>query len=243
MSRIEGDEFVIPTPIENQSLLVVEDEEVIGRVLYSYLKKAGYHVIRCMDGNSALEAFEQHAIDLVLLDVMLPGKDGFELLEEIRSKSSCPIIMLTAKDTLDDRLFGLNQGADDYMIKPFVPDEVVARVKAVLRRRPVYHDQPQRRYFGSLLIDYEAKRLFLNSKELVLTPRDLEVLLFLSARPNVVFTREQLIEEIWGYDYEGSDRAVDLSIKRIRKSLSHWPPEQGEIRTLRGSGYSFCVDN
>jgi DNA-binding response OmpR family regulator len=232
---------VISESDNKQTLLVVEDEETISRVLYSYLNKAGYNVVRCMDGTSALDAFDQHVVDLVLLDVMLPGKDGFELLSEIRSKSACPIIMLTAKDRLDDRLFGLDHGADDYMTKPFVPDEVVARVKAVLRRRPIYSEEPERKYFGSLLVDYEAKRIFLNGKEIAVTPRDLDVFLFLSARPNRVWTREQLIEQIWGYDYEGSDRAVDLCIKRLRKALADWPQAQGEIRTLRGSGYSFCV--
>lgn len=233
---------MIPESDNKQTVLVVEDEEPISRVLYSYLNKAGYNVVRCMDGISALEAFDQHVVDLVLLDVMLPGRDGFELLSEIRSKSACPIIMLTAKDRLDDRLFGLDQGADDYMTKPFVPDEVVARVKAVLRRRPIYSEEPERKYFGSLLVDYEAKRIFLNGKEIAVTPRDLDVILFLSARPNRVWTREQLIAQIWGYDYEGSDRAVDLCIKRLRKALADWPQAQGEIRTLRGSGYSFCVN-
>lgn len=234
---------MFPESNMKQTLLVVEDEEAISRVLYSYLNKAGYHVVRCMDGNNALEAFDQHVIDLVLLDVMLPGRDGFELLSEIRNKSACPIIMLTAKDRLDDRLFGLDHGADDYMTKPFVPDEVVARVKAVLRRRPVYSEEPERKYFGSLLVDYEAKRIFLSGKEIAVTPRDLDVFLFLSAKPNRVWTREQLIEQIWGYDYEGSDRAVDLCIKRLRKALADWPQAQGEIRTLRGSGYSFCVNH
>ncbi|ANS75071.1 two-component system response regulator [Paenibacillus yonginensis] len=227
-----------------QKLLIVEDEEAIARVLGSYLKKAGFDVISCMDGITALQTFQGDTFDLVLLDIMLPGIDGFELLGRIREISACPVIMLTARDLMDDRLEGLNSGADDYMIKPFVPDEVVARVKAVLRRRPVYDDdRTGRQHFGHLLIDSRAKRVFLRGQELALSPRDLDVLLFLSSRPNRVFTREQLIEEVWGFDYEGSDRAVDLSIKRLRKLLAGWPPEQGEIRTLRGSGYSFCIES
>ncbi|WP_094093534.1 response regulator transcription factor [Paenibacillus physcomitrellae] len=226
-----------------QELLIVEDEEAIARVLSSYLKKAGFQVTSCMDGIAALQTFREGAFDLVLLDIRLPGLDGFEVLKRIRETSPCPVIMLTARDLMDDRLQGLNGGADDYMIKPFVPDEVVARVKAVLRRRPIYDDRSGRQHFGSLLIDSEAKRVFLQGQELALSPRDLDVLLFLSSKPNRVFTREQLIEEVWGFDYEGSDRAVDLSIKRLRKLLSGWPPEQGEIRTLRGSGYSFCVES
>lgn len=225
-----------------QKLLVVEDEEAISRVLASYLKKNGYEVVCCADGTLALQAFEAAAFDLVLLDIMLLGLDGFELLDKIRGKSPCPVIMLTARDRMDDRLLGLNSGADDYMIKPFVPDEVVARVKAVLRRRPIYSDSSGRLHFGDLLIDREAKRVFLGGNEVALSPRELDLLLFLADNPNRVFTREQLIEEIWGFDYDGSDRAVDLSIKRLRKLLASWPPEQGEIRTLRGSGYSLCVE-
>ncbi|WP_138493179.1 response regulator transcription factor [Paenibacillus pinistramenti] len=224
-----------------QKLLVVEDEEAISRVLASYLKKAGFHVVSCMDGQEALIEFKEQAFDLVLLDIMLPGLDGFELLEHIRAASACPVIMLTARDRLDDRLQGLNSGADDYMIKPFVPEEVVARVNAVLRRRPVYHGDSGCLHFGALLVDRQAKRICLHGRELALSPRELEVLLFLTSKPNRVFTREQLIEEIWGFDYEGSDRAVDLSVKRLRKLLAEWPREQGEIRTLRGSGYSFCT--
>lgn len=222
-----------------RTILIVEDEEAIARVLAAYLKKAGYAVARAATGPDALAAFEQTPPSLVLLDVMLPGLDGFELLRLIRAKSSCPVIMLTARDGIGDRLAGLNGGADDYVAKPFVPEEIVARVHAVLRRPSLWSDGKRRRHFGSLFIDHEAGRVFLNGAEVGLSPRDLSLLLFLAENPNIIFTREQLLDQVWGMDYDGSDRAVDLSIKRLRQALDHWSAEEGEIRTLRGTGYQL----
>lgn len=224
-----------------KSILVVEDEEAISLVLAAYLKKAGFRVTRTADGKEAVRLFEAGDFSLVLLDIMLPGMDGWELLKLIREKSACPVIMLTARDRIQDRLGGLNGGADDYMTKPFVPEEVVARVRAVLRRRPHWTDGESKRYFGNLLIDYASRSVYLNAAEVPLTPRDLSLLLFLAESPNRIFTREQLIEQVWGMDYDGSDRAVDLSIKRLRQSLSHWSADAGEIRTLRGTGYQFWI--
>jgi two-component system response regulator ResD len=145
--------------------------------------------------------------------------------------------MLTARDGIGDRLAGLNGGADDYMSKPFMPEEVVARVNAVLRRRPVWTSDESRRLYGNLVIDFAAKQVLINGAEVELSRRELALLLFLAERPNRIFTREQLIEQVWGLDYDGSDRAVDLSIKRLRRALSHWSPDAGEIRTIRGMGY------
>ncbi|NGZ74341.1 response regulator transcription factor [Saccharibacillus alkalitolerans] len=223
------------------TILIVEDEEAIARVLAAYLKKAGFEVERAADGLRAMERFEETQPALVLLDIMLPGIDGWELLAEIRRRGSCPVIMLTALGDIDYRLNGLNGGADDYMTKPFVPEEVVARVNAVLRRQPAYGAGDTRRRFGALVIDSSAQRVSLNGAEVPLTPRDLSLLMFLSDHPNQMFSREQLIEHVWGMDYEGSDRAVDLSIKRLRQALSHWPPQNGEIRTLRRTGYQFWI--
>lgn len=223
------------------TILIVEDQEAIARVLAAYLKKAGFAVERIADGRLAMQKFEETQPALVLLDIMLPGIDGWELLEEIRKRGSCPVIMLTALGDIDYRLDGLNGGADDYMTKPFVPEEVVARVNAVLRRRPVYSGADACKRFGGLVIDPTAQQVLLNGAEVPLTPRDLSLLMFLSDYPNRMFTRDQLIEHVWGIDYEGSDRAVDLSIKRLRQALSHWPTENGEIRTLRGTGYQFWV--
>lgn len=220
-----------------QKILVVEDERAIREVLRVYLQKANFEVVMIEDGQDALDNFLLHEPDLVLLDVMLPGKDGWEILQEIRSHSQCPIIMLTALSDVEHRLTGLNEGADDYIAKPFAGEEVVARVRAVLRR---YEPQqvPVRR-FGSLEIFYESHRVTLDSVELTMRPRDMALLLFLSANPNRTYTREQLIEHVWGWDYEGSDRAVDLSIKRLRQALQQWPDSEGEIRTVRGMGYQF----
>lgn len=222
-----------------QSILIVEDEEAIARVLAAYLRKAGFHVTRAADGRSALEAFEAAPPSLVLLDIMLPEMDGFELLGLIRERSSCPVIMLTARDGIKDRLAGLDGGADDYMSKPFIPEEVIARVRAVLRRPSQWSDGSRKRHFGSLFIDFSARCVFLNGAEVSLSPRDMSVLLFLAERPNQICTRDQLLEHVWEMDYDGSDRAVDLSIKRLRQALSHWPEHEGEIRTLRGTGYQL----
>lgn len=222
-------------------ILIVEDEEGIARVLSAYLKKAGFETLRAADGLQALELFDASSPALVMLDVMLPGMDGWDLLKIIRSKSACPVIMLTARDDIQDRLTGLDGGADDYMTKPFMPEEVVARVNAVLRRRPHWNDGASKRNFGNLVIDMAAKRVYLNGAEVALSPRDLSLLLFLSEHPNRTFTRDHLIEQVWGMDYDGSDRAVDLSVKRLRQSLSNWSSQIGELRTLRGMGYQFWL--
>ncbi|PWW08763.1 DNA-binding response OmpR family regulator [Paenibacillus cellulosilyticus] len=226
-----------------KTIMVVEDEPAIARVLAAYLRKAGFDVTLASDGRKALELFAQKPPSLILLDVMLPHMDGWEVLRQIRETSSCPIIMLTARDGIDDRLSGLNGGADDYMSKPFIPEEVVARVHAILRRPLQWTDAGRQSRFGRLSIDFLGQRVTLSGAEVTLMPRDMAVLLYLAEHPNRTFTREQLIENVWGTDYEGSDRAVDLSIKRIRQLLSHWPAEEGEIRTLRGTGYQFWIEN
>ncbi|KAB8129908.1 response regulator transcription factor [Gracilibacillus oryzae] len=220
-------------------ILIVEDELAISKVLQAYLKKANFETDIALDGETALEKFDQMNPALVLLDVMLPGRDGWHVLKEIRKKSDCPVIMLTALSDVNYRLDGLNNGADDYIAKPFIGDEVIARVRAVLRR---YEKGDQHiKQFGQLQIDLEAHRVSLFQREIELTPRDLALLLFLSENPNKTFTREQLIEHVWGWDYDGSDRAVDLSIKRLRKALGDWPVTEGEIKTLRGVGYQLSV--
>lgn len=226
-----------------RTILVVEDEPAIARVLVAYLRKAGFAIKLAADGKQALDLFAKESPALILLDVMLPHIAGWEVLRRIRETSSCPVIMLTARDGIDDRLSGLNGGADDYMPKPFIPEEVVARVQAVLRRPSQWTDGVRQRRFGRLSIDLLAQHVFLNGAEVTLLPRDLSVLLFLAEHPNRTFTRDQLIEYIWGSDYEGSDRAVDLSIKRLRQALSHWPIQEGEIRTFRGTGYQLWIES
>ena len=222
-----------------KTILIVEDELSISQVLKVYLQKANFKTEQVFNGNEVMSKFVQTNPDLVLLDVMLPGKDGWTILKEIRNESNCPVIMLTALGDVNYKLAGLNNGADDYISKPFIADEVVARVHAVLRRSHI--DTESIKYFGTLQIDQKSHNVKIDNEEIELTPRDLSLLLFLADNPNQTFSREQLIEHVWGFEYDGSDRAVDLAIKRLRKSLQHWPASEGEIKTLRGLGYQFCV--
>ncbi|WP_127581322.1 response regulator transcription factor [Paenibacillus koleovorans] len=222
-----------------KSILIVEDEPAISRVLAAYLRKADYGCRICADGQQALEQFEADRPTLVLLDVLLPGLNGWGVLRAIRQMSACPVIMLTARGDVEDRLAGLNEGADDYITKPFVPEEVVARVNAVLRRPAQTFVASEYKYFGSLRLNFKSREAFLNGVALSIIPKDMALLLFLAEHPNQLFHREQLIERVWGMDYDGSDRAVDLAVKRLRKALLHWPLEEGEIRTLRGTGYQL----
>lgn len=226
-----------------KKILVVEDEIAISMVLKAYLQREGFDVIQVYDGSEVMQAFEDVQLDLVLLDVMLPGKDGWSILTEIREQSTCPVIMLTALTDIDYRLSGFKSGADDYIAKPFVADEVVARVLAVLRRSSglITDEGEEHRTFGSLYIDFQSYKIELNGVEINFNPRDLSLFLFFAKHPNQIFTREQLIEHVWGIDYDGSDRAVDLAIKRIRKILEDWPESDGEIKTLRGLGYQLSV--
>ncbi|MDD3267897.1 MAG: response regulator transcription factor [Syntrophomonadaceae bacterium] len=223
------------------NILIVEDEPAISRVLKVYLSKAGYQVEQAFDGEEALRKFDSLKPSLLILDIMLPGIDGWGILKYIRERSSCPIIMLTALGKINHKLDGLNQGADDYITKPFIADEVVARVNAVLRRPLQLGDVQESMNYGTLKINFKAHAVYLHGVELSLIPRDLALLLFMARHPNQTFTREQLIEQVWGIDYEGSDRAVDLAIKRIRKVMENWPLSEGEVKTLRGLGYQFCV--
>ncbi|MFD9626377.1 response regulator transcription factor [Peribacillus muralis] len=228
-----------------KKILIVEDEISISMVLKAYLEREGFTVIQVYDGLKAIPVFEESDPDLVLLDVMLPGKEGWEILKEIREDDTCPVIMLTALNDVDYRLSGFKSGADDYISKPFVAEEVVARVHAVLRRsHMVAEDAGHVQHvheFGSLTIDVQSYTVQLNQEEINLTPRDLSLLIFFAKHPNQIFTREQLLDQVWGMDYDGSDRAVDLAIKRIRKAIDAWSATEGEIKTLRGLGYQLSV--
>ena len=223
-----------------QAIMVVEDEPSIALVLKAYLEHAGYRVIIAADGEEALQKFSETKPLLVLLDLMLPGRDGLAVLDEIRKLSSCPVIMVTARGTIEDRLHGFKQGADDYIPKPFDPEEVVARVKAVLRR-PAFLVEQEFFQFGSLAIDFTSRNATVKGKYVPLAPRDWELLSFFMRHPNQVFTRDQLLDYVWGMDYEGGDRAVDVAVKRLRQSLRDWPAAEGEIGTVRGMGYMLRV--
>src|SRR5699024_6520460 len=224
---------------ESMKIMIVEDEKPISQILQAYFKKAGYDIIPVFRGDEAIPHIKKHKPDLVVLDVMLPGRSGWDILKNIRKEDLAPVIMLTALGDVPNRLKGLHEGADDYIPKPFVADEVVARAEAVLRRVGKLQQNLQR--FGSLTINKAAHEVSLFNELVELTPRDTSVLFFLADHPNRTFTREELIEYVWGWDYEGSDRAVDLSIKRIRKALQNWPNTEGEIKTVRGMGYQFSV--
>ncbi|MFF2455999.1 response regulator transcription factor [Peribacillus simplex] len=225
-----------------KKILVVEDEIAISMVLKAYLERESFDVVQVYDGLNAIPVFEETKPDLVLLDVMLPGKEGWDILKEIRENDNCPVIMLTALTDVDYRLSGFKSGADDYISKPFVAEEVVARVHAVLRRSSsVDTEDGHVHEFGSLTIDDLSYMVHLNGEEINLTPRDLSLLVFFAKHPNQIFTREQLLDQVWGMDYDGSDRAVDLAIKRIRKAIDAWPVTEGEIKTLRGLGYQLSV--
>lgn len=220
-------------------VLVVEDDMAISQVLKVYLRHAQFDTEQAYTGHDAIDAFYDFQPDLVLLDVMLPGRDGWSILKEIREQSDIPVIMLTALGDVNYRLDGFNNGADDYIAKPFEADEVIARVKAVMKRSGV--NTTAVKLFGSLKINTVAHEVSIGDEIVALTPRDLSLLLFLAEHPNQTFTRDQLINQVWGWEYDGSDRAVDLAVKRLRKSLQSWPVDEGEIKTLRGLGYQLSV--
>lgn len=222
------------------TILVVEDEAPIALLLKVYLERAGYRVLVAADGEEALSKFPEIKPSLVLLDLMIPGRDGWEVLGEIRRQSSCPVIVVTARGSIRDRLNGFELGADDYIPKPFDPDEVVARVKAVLRR-PDRLVEPEFVQFGSLTVDFTSRTAAVGGKQVPLAPRDWDLLAFLVRHPNRVFTRDQLLDHVWGIDYDGGDRAVDVAVKRLRQSLRGWPDSEGEIATVRGMGYLLRV--
>ncbi|WP_067622140.1 response regulator [Alicyclobacillus acidiphilus] len=221
-------------------ILVVEDEEPIANILRFSLERAGYRVSCAYEGTQALEMWHGLAVDLVLLDVMLPGMDGFDVLRAIRSISGVPIIMLTARDDEVDKVLGLELGADDYVTKPFSTRELLARVKANLRR--VTEEVPDERDNSSyvlqdLVIDMKGYRVTKSGDPVMLTHREFQVLALLAGRPGQVFTREQLVDQIWGIDYEGDARAVDVTIRRLREKLEEDPSQPRYVLTRRGVGY------
>lgn len=227
-------------------ILVVDDELNICELLKLYLENEGYTVFTANDGQAAVTAFQQKAPDLVLLDIMLPKMDGWQVCREIRKTSSAPIIMLTAKGETFDKVLGLELGADDYMIKPFDSKELVARVKAVLRRyQPTVApgNQPSGKYveYPDLAINLTNYSVVYYGKQVDMPPKELELLYFLAASPNQVFTREQLLDHIWGYEYIGDTRTVDVHIKRLREKIKDHPA--WSISTVWGIGYKFEVKN
>ncbi len=222
----------------NNTILVVDDDYNICELVRLYLEKEGYTVETANTGTAAIEKFKNFHISLIVLDIMLPGMDGFEVCREIRKTSNVPIIMLTAKDETFDKVLGLELGADDYIAKPFDSRELIARIKAVLRRFEVKESDTGIAVYNNIEINLSNYELRVCGKRLDMPPKELELLYFLATNPNKVFTREQLLDEIWGYDFFGDSRTVDVHIKRIREKIEG--SEDGwSLKTVWGVGYKF----
>lgn len=225
-------------------ILVVEDEEPIADILKFQLEKSGYQVSVADDGEKAVAMISQTVFDLVLLDLMLPKKDGFEVCRDVRQYSMVPIIMLTARDAEVDKVLGLELGADDYVTKPFSTRELLARVKANLRRQSAALEdadlsKKERLQFDDLVIDTRLIQVIRSDEEILVTHREFELLLYLARHPGVVFSREQLLQDVWGYDYLGDERTVDVTVRRLREKLEQDPSNPDFILTRRGAGYYF----
>lgn len=224
-----------------KTVLIVEDDRNIADLLRLYLEKEGYEVIIALDGLKGVEKFREVHPSLVLLDVMLPGMDGWGVCRTIRSESKTPIIMLTAKSETEDKVNGLKQGADDYITKPFEMKEVLARIEAVLRRSGIEPEKSRRRLeFDKLIIDMDAFELTVDGKKVPTPPKEMELLYHLASTPNRVYTRNQLLDEVWGFDYFGDTRTVDVHIKRLREKLEG-VSDQWDLKTVWSVGYKFEV--
>jgi len=222
-------------------VLVVDDDHNIAELIRLYLEKEMYEVRIAYDGKKALNVFYEWTPDLVILDLMIPQMDGYEVCKQIRKTGSIPIIMLTARGEVIDKVLGLELGADDYIVKPFDPKELLARVKAVLRRTQS-NDliKEEKLVFPGISIDKNDYTVTFKGKRIEMPPKELELLYFLAYSPNQVFTREQLLEKVWDYDYIGDSRTVDVHIKRLREKL-HDDMGRWEIKTVWGVGYKFEV--
>jgi len=222
-------------------IMVVDDDQNIGELLRLYLEKEGFTAVVMPDGEAALAAFDTEKPDLILLDVMMPRLDGWQVCREIRKKSQCPIIMVTAKGEVFDRVLGLELGADDYVVKPFETKEVIARIKAVLRRSGAGDAKKARivEYEG-LSINMENYELRVNDKVVDTPPKEMELIYHLASNPNRVYTRDQLLDEVWGFEYYGDSRTVDVHVKRLREKLEG-VSDQWNLKTVWGVGYKFEV--
>lgn len=220
-------------------ILIVDDDENICEVIKMYVESAGYEVQVANDGKSAETVFLDYKPDLILLDIMLPNIDGIDVLKWIRKDYETPVIMLTAKGETFDKVLGLELGADDYIVKPFEPKEMLARIKAVLRRYSVDNENKEVLKFEQLVIDINSYTVNYRNEDIKMPPKEFELLYYLANNKNRVFTREQLLCEVWGYDYPGDSRTVDVHIKRLREKLQGGPNWQ--IETVWGVGYKFEV--
>lgn len=224
----------------SNKILIVDDERNIVELIRLYLEKDGFETVVAGDGNEALAKFKSENPDLIILDIMIPEPDGWQVCREIRRSSNVPIIMLTAKSETFDKVLGLELGADDYLTKPFDTKELIARVRAVLRRSDTKEPENKLISFENLSVNIDNYELVINGKLTDVPPKELELLYFLASNPNRVYTREQLLEEVWGFDYFGDSRTVDVHIKRLREKLEgvegNW-----QLKTVWGVGYKFEV--
>ncbi len=221
-----------------RKILIAEDDNNIAELLNLYLKKEGYDTLIAGDGAKALELYRGFRPDLLLLDIMLPVMDGWSVCAKIRETDQTPIIMLTAKGETIDKVTGLEMGADDYIVKPFEMKEVLARIQAVLRRSGEEEQKSKRLIFDKLVINLESYELEVDGRRIDAPPKELELLFHLAAAPNRVFTRNQLLDEVWGFDYFGDSRTVDVHIKRLREKLEN-VSTQWSLKTVWGVGYKF----
>ena len=226
-----------------RKVVVVEDDINIAELLRLYLEKDGFAVTVTHDGPEGLRAAEEIKPDLVMLDIMLPGMDGWQVCKRLRQTSKVPIIMLTAKGETEDKVQGLEMGADDYIVKPFEVKELLARIHAVLRRTGEEAPQQGKKLtFDKLVINLDSYELIVDGKKIDTPPKEMELLYHLAATPNRVYTRNQLLDEVWGFDYFGDSRTVDVHIKRLREKLEG-VSDQWELKTVWGVGYKFMTEN
>lgn len=226
-----------------KKILVVDDEPQIVKVLKAYLEKAGYRVLTAYEGNSALAVFQSEKPDFVILDLNLPGMDGLDLCKSIRRDSNVPILMLTARVEEADRLIGLELGADDYVIKPFSPREVVARVRTIFRRTTTETPKPDTIKAGNLVIDVQQHTVHLANRPIDLTPTEFDILVTLASQPKRVLSRMQIMEQAQGTAFEGYERTIDAHIKNIRIKMEPNPKKPVYIKTVFGLGYKFEIDS
>ncbi len=224
-----------------EKILVVDDEVHIIELVELYLSKEGYQVVKATDGDEAVEKFADEKPDLLVLDIMLPGRDGLDVLRQVRKTSQVPVIMLTARESEVDKVVGLELGADDYLTKPFSPRELVARVKAVLRRsKPTAAEAADVVERDGLAIDTQRRQVQVEGRgEVELTAKEFDLLLVLASNPGIVLTRERLMEKVWGYEYIGDTRTVDVYIRHLREKLADNAESPRFIQTVRGVGYRF----
>ena len=223
-------------------VLIADDNKQIVSILSEYCKKNNFTVSTVFDGEAALKEIEENEFDIILLDVMMPKKDGFDVCRQVRSFSNVPIIMITARGEDYEKIMGLEIGADDYIVKPFSPGEIIARINAILRRITPKNDESAKIFiYDNLEIDLNNFTVKINDEIISLTKKEIEILWTLATNQNKVFTRENLLDLIWGFDYFGESRTVDTHIKRLRAKLDNYKHEKWNIKTIWGVGYKFDI--